>query len=263
MRFQDKVAVVTGAANGIGLATAQQLHSEGARVVLADLDGDKAAHEADLLDGSGKTAKAVRCDVANRADVVKAIETAITELGGLDVMVNNAGLSYARDVLEISDEEFDRILGINLKGVFYGCQEAARVFVRNGGGAIVNMSSAQSALAIPNQLPYGVSKAGISQLTRVFAVALADRNVRVNAVAPGTIVTDATRRGILSNEAALSRIVSRTPAGRCGEPHEVASAILYLASPEASYITGQILFIDGGRSALNLTLDNSSDAARR
>lgn len=254
MRFQDQVAIVTGAANGIGLATAQQLHGEGARVLLADINGEKAAHEANLLDPTGKTAAAIACDVSIRAQVVQSIEKAVGAWGTLDVMVNNAGLSYARDVLEITDEEFDRILGINLKGVFYGCQEAARVFVKKGGGAIVNMSSAQSMLAIPNQLPYGVSKAGISQLTRVFAVALADRNVRVNAVAPGTIVTDATRRGLLSNEAALARVISRTPAGRCGETAEVASAMVYLASREASYITGQVLFIDGGRSALNLTL---------
>lgn len=251
MRFKDQVAVVTGAANGIGLATAQQLHGEGARVVLADIDAEKAAHEANALDPSGTSAVAVSCDVAKRADVAAAVQTAVSRFGGIQIMVNNAGLSYARDVLEITDEEFDRILGINLKGAFYGCQEAARVMVQNGGGAIVNMSSAQSALAIPNQLPYGVSKAGISQMTRVFAVALADRNIRVNAVAPGTIVTQATRKGILSNEAALSRIVSRTPAGRCGEPDEVASAIAYLASRDASYITGQILFIDGGRTALD------------
>lgn len=254
MRFQDEVAVITGAANGIGLATAQQLHNEGARVLLADIDGEKAAHEANLLDPSGETVAAVRCDVSSRADVVQSIEKAVEQWGKLDVMVNNAGLSYACDVLEITDEEFDRILDINLKGVFYGCQEAARVFARLGGGAIVNMSSAQSTLAIPNQLPYGVSKAGISQLTRVFAVALAGRNIRVNAVAPGTIVTNATRRGILSNEAALARIVSRTPTGRCGKTDEVATAIVYLASREASYITGQVLFIDGGRSALNLTM---------
>lgn len=254
MRFHNKTAIITGAANGIGLATTQKFHGEGACVLLADLNGEKAAHEANLLDPSGKSAAAIRCDVSNRADVVLSIERAVGQWGKLDVMVNNAGLSYARDVLEITDEEFDSILNINLKGVFYGCQEASRVFAKNGGGVIVNMSSAQSMLAIPNQLPYGVSKAGISQLTRVFAVALADRNIRVNAVAPGTIVTDATRRGILSNEAALSRIVSRTPTGRCGEANEVATAIVYLASEEASYITGQVLFIDGGRSALNLTL---------
>lgn len=256
MNFENKVAVVTGAANGIGLATAQELHEKGARVVLADIDGDKATHEANGLDPKGKSAIAVSCDIARRSDVVSAVQAAVSRFGGLDVMVNNAGLSFARDVLEITDEEFDRILVINLKGTFYGCQEAARVMVRNGGGAIVNMSSAQSAYAIPNQLPYGVSKAGISQMTRIFAVALADRGVRVNAVAPGTIVTQATRRGILSNEEALARIVSRTPAGRCGEPAEVATAIVYLASGAASYVTGQVLFIDGGRSALNLTLQN-------
>jgi len=258
MEFENKVAVVTGAANGIGLATAMELHGKGAKVVLADIDGEKAAFEADSLDPGGRTAIAVSCDIARRADVAAAVQAAVAKFGRLDVMVNNAGLSFACDVLEITDEDFDRILGINLNGTFYGCQEAARVMARSGGGAIVNMSSAQSTLAIPNQLPYGTSKAAISQMTRIFAVALAGRNIRVNAVAPGTIVTQATRRGILSNEQALARITSRTPAGRCGEPEEVASAIAFLASPASAYITGHVLFIDGGRSALNLTLENAA-----
>lgn len=261
MDFGNKVAVITGAANGIGLATAKELHEKGAKVVFADIDGEKASHEAHSLDPSGKSVAAVTCDIARRADVAAAVQTAVAQFGGLHIMINNAGLSFARDVLEITDEEFDRILGINLKGTFYGCQEAARIMTKSGGGAIVNMSSAQSTLAIPDQLPYGTSKAAISQMTRIFAVALAGRMVRVNAVAPGTIVTQATRRGILSNEQALARITSRTPTGRCGEPEEVASAIVFLASDAASYITGQVLFIDGGRSALNLTLQNTPPAS--
>lgn len=254
MRFEGQVAVVTGAANGIGLATARQLHREGAHVVLCDRDGAKAMAEADGLSATGPACLGLACDVAVRAQVRAGIEAAERRFGRLDVMVNNAGFSLARDVLEVSDDEFDAVLNANTRGTFYGAQEAARVMARLGGGTIVNMSSAQAALAIPDQLPYGTSKGAISQMTRVLAVALAARGIRVNAVAPGTIRTAATERGILSNEAVHRKILSRTPAGRLGEPEEVASVICFLASRDASYVTGQVIFIDGGRTALNLTI---------
>jgi len=254
MRFKDQVAVVTGAANGIGLATARQLHREGAHVVLLDIDGARAQQEASALSASGPACLGLACDVASRAQVSAGIEAAEQQFGRLDVMVNNAGFSLAGDVLEVSDAEFDSVMGANTKGTFYGAQEAARVMARLGGGAIVNMSSAQAYLAIPTQLPYGTSKGAISQMTRVLAVALAARGIRVNAVAPGTIRTAATERGILSNDAVHRKILARTPAGRLGEPEEVAQVICFLASSEASYVTGQVVFIDGGRTALNLTV---------
>lgn len=254
MRFKDQVAVVTGAANGIGLATARQLHREGAHVVLLDIDGARAQQEASALSASGPACLGLACDVASRAQVSAGIEAAEQQFGRLDVMVNNAGFSLAGDVLEVSDAEFDSVMGANTKGTFYGAQEAARVMARLGGGAIVNMSSAQAYLAIPTQLPYGTSKGAISQMTRVLAVALAARGIRVNAVAPGTIRTAATERGILSNDAVHREILARTPAGRLGEPEEVAQVICFLASSEASYVTGQVVFIDGGRTALNLTV---------
>lgn len=254
MRFKDQVAVVTGAANGIGLATAHQLHREGANVVLCDRDGDKARAEAGKLSAEGAACLGMTCDVACRAQVRAVIEAAEQCFGRLDVMVNNAGFSLACDVLDVTDADFDAVLNANTKGTFYGAQEAARVMARLGGGAIVNMSSAQAALAIPTQLPYGTSKGAISQMTRVLAVALAARGIRVNAVAPGTIRTAATERGILSNEAVHRKVLARTPAGRLGQPEEVASVICFLASIEASYVTGQVIFIDGGRTALNLTV---------
>ena len=255
MQHDGKIAVVTGAAQGIGLACAEKLHAEGAKVVMGDVQGDKVAEAAAALDASGATAIGMACDVSSQAEVNALAAKATDTFGRLDIMVNNAGLGVAATVLEITEEDFDRIIGINLKGTLFGSQAAARVMVeQENGGAIVNMSSAQALLAIPNSVPYGISKAGINQLTRIFAVSLADKNVRCNAVGPGTINTDMARNAVLSSDAAYRMILSRTPLGRLGEASEVASVVSFLASDEASYVTGQVIYPDGGRQPVNYVM---------
>lgn len=255
MNHEGKVAVVTGAAQGIGLACAQRLHAEGAKVILSDVQGEKAMAEAQALDASGKNAIGCRTDVSVQAEMADLVRMAVETFGSLDIMVNNAGMGIGASVLDISEADFDKVMGINLKGTFFGSQEAARVMVnQESGGAIVNMSSAQALLAIPESVPYGISKAGINQLTRIFAISLASRGVRVNAVGPGTILTELAKNAVLTSEESYRKILSRTPIGRCGEVEEVASVVSFLASSDASYVTGQVIYPDGGRMPVNYTM---------
>ena len=169
-------------------------------------------------------------------------------------MVNNAGIFKAADFLEIAEADWDAVIAVNLKGAFLVGQAVARVLAQAGRGAIVNMSSVNGRLAIPSIASYNASKGAVDQLTRVMALALADRGIRVNAVAPGTIATELAAKAVLTSEEAKARIMSRTPMKRLGEPGEIADAVAYLASDAASYITGEIVVVDGGRMTLNYTV---------
>jgi|SRR5918999_4729760 NAD(P)-dependent dehydrogenase (short-subunit alcohol dehydrogenase family) len=253
MRFQDQVVIVTGAANGIGRACAEAFAAEGASVVLADIDAEAGARAADDIRAGGAEVKFVRTDVGDRAQAQRLIDQTLDAFGHLDVLINNAGIIKTADFLDISEEDFDAVLRVNLKGVFLVGQAAARVMARQGRGAIVNMSSANAVVAIPNQVPYVTSKGAVNQLTKVMALALADKGVRVNAIGPGSILTDLLKV-VMADEAARMKILSRTPMGRCGEPAEVAKVALFLASDDASYLTGQCIYPDGGRLALNYTV---------
>ena len=250
-RLQDRIAIVTGAARGIGLACAQRFATEGATVVLADRE--KIAGTAAAASISGATF--VRADVSRKADVAALVEQVLARHGRVDILVNNAGITHACEFLDLAEEDFDRVLAVNLKSMFLCGQAVARAMVKLGiRGSIVNMSSANAVVAIPNQVPYVVSKGGVNQLTKVMAVALAPHGIRVNAIGPGTILTEMARNAVLTDDAARRKILSRTPLGRCGEPEEIAAVAAFLASDDASYLTGQTIYPDGGRLALNYTM---------
>ena len=246
MRLKDKVAIVTGAARGIGFGIAQAFAAEGAKVVMADIDRD-AGRSAAAEIGS---ALFVPCDVSDAGQARTLVAETVRTHGHVDICVNNAAIMRAADVLELTEEDFDAVLRVNLKAPFLLAQAAAREMVKRGAGSIVNLSSVNAVLTIPNQLPYNVAKGGLNQLTRVMAVALAREGVRVNAIGPGSIKTEMLQ-AVMSDEQARRMILSRTPIGRLGEVEEIAKVAVFLASDDASYITGQVIYADGGRLPLN------------
>jgi NAD(P)-dependent dehydrogenase (short-subunit alcohol dehydrogenase family) len=256
MKLASKVAVVTGAARGIGLAIAKRFIAEGAKVVLADVLERDGALEAKHL---GSSAHFAPCDVGDAAAARGLVDAACRAFtGDIDVLVNNAGIFHSAEFLELKEADFDRVLRTNLKGSFLVGQAAARKMVeqvRAGKkpGAIVNMSSINDTVAIATQLPYCVSKGGVSQLTHVMALALAPHGIRVNAIGPGSVMTEMLR-GVNADEDARRRLLSRTPLGRFAEPEEIASVAAFLASDEAAYLTGETIYVDGGRLALNYTV---------
>lgn len=253
MRFDGKTVIITGGAAGIGRACVEAFVAEGAAVVIADRDVERGTALEGSLAATGAKVKFVATNVGDAHSVGCLIDATLEWSARLDVLVNNAGIIKSGDFLDLAEADFDAVLRVNLKGPFLVGQAAARVMAARGGGTIVNMSSANAVLAIPNQAPYVVSKGGLNQLTKVMALALADRNIRVNAVGPGSILTDLLRV-VMDDDEVRRRILSRTPIGRCGEPAEIARIVLFLASEEASYVTGQCLYADGGRLALNYTV---------
>ena len=250
-RLDGRVAIVTGAARGIGFAIAERFAAEGAVCVIADLADGAIRAAAQRIPRSVPVA----ADVSARVDVARLVEIAAQCTGRIDVLVNNAGITHAAEFLDLAEEDFDRVLRVNLKSMFLCGQAVARHMVAQATkGAIVNLSSVNAVLAIANQVPYVVSKGGINQLTRVMALGLAPHGIRVNAIGPGTIATELAQQAVLSDDAARRKILSRTPLGRLGEPEEVAAVAAFLASDDASYLTGQTIYPDGGRMSLNYTV---------
>ncbi len=257
MLLENKVAIVTGAARGIGHAVARRFLEDGARVVIADVDEDGGSAAVEAL-GSLGPVRFVACDVGDKAAVDNLVASVLSVHGQIDVLVNNAGILAARDFLDLDEADFDRVIRVNLKGAFLTAQAVARHMVERvkaGGkpGVIVNMSSVNAVFAIANQVPYSASKGGINQLTKVMALALAPHGIRVNAIGPGSINTEMLA-STMANPEARRRILSRTPLGRIGEPAEVAAVAAFLASDMASYVTGQTVYVDGGRLPLNYTV---------
>ena len=258
MRLADKVAVVTGAARGIGAACARRFAAEGADVVLADILEEKGEATAQAIRDDGGRATFMPCDTGDGPQARALIEQTVSRHGRIDVLVNNAGIFTIADFLDVTEEDFDRVLRVNLKGYFLVGQAAAREMAAAGAGSIINMSSVNGVMAIESIAPYVVSKGGVNQLTSVMALALAPKGVRVNAIGPGTILTEMSG-SLITDEAARRRVLSRTPMGRVGQPEEIAGIAVFLASEDSSYVTGQVIYADGGRMRLNYTMPVDGD----
>jgi len=238
-----RVAVITGGAQGLGYAIAQRFIAEGARVMLGDLSIDATRDAAETLGGSD-VARARACDVTSGAAVDGLVAAAVEEFGSLDTMVNNAGITRDATLRKMSEEQFDEVISVHLKGTWNGTRSAAAIMRERGGGAIINMSSISGKVGFVGQTNYSAAKAGIVGLTKAAAKELAHLGVRVNAIAPGLIRSAMT-------EAMPQRIwdakLAEVPMGRAGEPSEVASVALFLASDLSSYMTGTVLEVTGGR----------------
>lgn len=257
MALDGRTAIITGGAQGIGYAIAQRFLRENVRVVIGDVDAKKGKAAEEELGKLGEI-RFVKADVSKRLDVRNLVAAAVDVFGDINVLVNNAGVVHAAEFLDLEEEDFDRVLSINLKGAFLCGQAAARYMVdkvKGGGrpGAIINMSSVNAVFAIANQVPYSVSKGGINQLTKVMALALAPYGIRVNAIGPGSIMTEMLA-SVNTDAVARRKVLSRTPMGRVGDPSEIASIAAFLASDDASYVTGQTIYADGGRLPLNYTV---------
>ena len=255
MRQAGKVAVVTGAARGIGRACAERFLAEGAKLVLGDIDAVELKKWAAAI-GTTDSVLAVVTDVSKKDQVDGLIAAAVAKFGRVDIMVNNAGIAPVQDFLDITEADYDRVLAVNLKGAFMGTQAAARQMIaQGGGGVIINMSSINSGLANPRVATYAISKGGMNQVTSTAAVAFAPHGIRVVGVGPGTIATDMVMDGTFIDSEEMRRaVLSRTPLGRLGTAAEIASVVAFLASDDASYITGETIYPDGGRRVLNYTV---------
>ncbi len=255
MRLAGKAAIITGAARGIGLATAKRFAAEGAAVMIADVIAEAGAEAASALVASGARAAFARCDVGDKAEVDRLVAATVAAFGGVDILVSNAGVTSAGQLADVAEEDFDRVVRINLKGVFLCGQAAARQMIAQGrGGAIVNTASVAAELAMPTEMAYAASKGGVRQLTKAMALSLAPHGIRVNAIGPGSVETEMVQNLWSADPELRRQMLSRTPLGRLGRPEEIASVSLFLASDDASYVTGQTIFVDGGRLSLNFTV---------
>lgn len=252
MRFQGKVAAVTGAAAGIGQATAVAFAGEGAAVAIVDKDLERGEIVANQIKEQGGDALVIPTDIARENDVQRMVEVVRKRWGQLDILVNNAGIYYQADVVDTPSDVWDNILAVNLSGAFLCTKYAVPVMIGARGGVIINVASEAGLVGIKGQVAYNVSKGGMIALTRSCAVDLAERGIRVNCVCPGTSDTPLVREAV--NRAADPVMARRAleeirPLNRLGKPEEIAAAILYLSSAEAGYATGAILSVDGGYTA--------------
>ncbi len=244
MRLKDKVAIITGAASGIGRKIGEEFLKEGAKVVFSDI-----SEGIDFINELGENARYIKCNVANAKEVKDLVKNTVDTFSKVNIIVNNAGVGALGGTLDVTDEDWDRVIAVNLTGVMYGMREVAKQMKeKNNSGSIINISSILGGVGFKGAVAYCASKGGVVQLTRAGALDLADDKIRVNAIAPGFIKTNMTK-DVLEDDGFNNLVTSSTPLGYVGEVNDIASAAVYLASDEAKYVTGNILYVDGGWTA--------------
>lgn len=252
MRLEGRVAVITGAGSGIGRAMALLFAREGARILAADVNGAAAQETATMITQNGGEARSMAVDVTQSSQVKTLIDTAVQEMGAINILCNNAGIGSTTDVVECEPEEWDRVMTVNVKGVYLGCKYAVPYMIDQGGGAIVNTASVAGMIGIAKRAVYCASKGAVIALTKQVAVEYVEQGVRVNCVCPGTVDSPWVGRLLAQTDdpaQARSALEARQPMGRLGTPEEVAAAALYLVSDDAAFVTGSALVLDGGWTA--------------
>jgi len=263
--MDERVVIVTGAAKGIGYACARRFFEDGSRVVIADSDEAAGANAIQQLGAEPSRAIFVACDVSDKLAVHNLIAETLSSFGRIDILINNAGIALKGGILDLTEEQFDEVLAVNLRGAFLVSKAVVTHMVNEIENrddrsrlserpyAIINMSSINDKVALPDYLAYTVSKGGLRQMTKSMALELAPYGIRVNAIGPGSVKTDMLG-SVVGDQTAMARTLSRTPLGRVALPDEVAGVAAFLASEDASYVTGETIYVDGGRLALNYTM---------
>ncbi|MBD3310279.1 glucose 1-dehydrogenase [Candidatus Woesearchaeota archaeon] len=244
--LNDKVAVVTGARRGIGKGIAEKLAEAGAKIVISDIDQEECdSAAAEIAERFSREAIGIKCDVSSKEEVDSLIQKTVERFGKLDILVNNAGIFFQKPLMDYTEEDWDKVLQVNLKGVYLCSQAAAREMIKNSYGKIVSVSSIAGIIGYPDAAAYCASKAGIINLTREMAIELAKHKINVNSVAPGLIETPMTQH-IIEDQEQFQKTLAGIPWNRQGHPSDIANAVHYLVSDEADYVTGQTIVVDGG-----------------